>query len=126
DRAADREADEALDGRGGAQPLVDLLVARAAAEEDADDALAPGALPCLAGEHLRVGALVDALDLPDVDLDAEVLRLLDRAAHELRPQLRVVALLVAAERRQLLLGRRHEQLVEERAGGLTQTVRGAH
>src|SRR3954469_2368525 len=83
DRAPDREADEALDRRGGAPPLVDLPVAGAAPEHHLDDALAPGALAGLLGEHLGVGALVDALDLPDVGLDAVVLDVLDRAAHEL-------------------------------------------
>src|SRR4051794_18496766 len=39
DRAADGEPDEALHRRGGAQPLVDLVVARSTAEEHADDAL---------------------------------------------------------------------------------------
>src|SRR4051812_20353773 len=40
DRAADREADVALDRRAGAQPLLDLLGAGAAAEHDAHDVLA--------------------------------------------------------------------------------------
>src|SRR4051794_35279589 len=125
DRAADGEADEALDRRGRAQPLVDLLVAGAAPEQHADDALAPGALAGLLGQHLRVGALVDALDLPDVDLDAVVLALLDRAAHQLGAQLRVVAVLVAADGLQLVLGSRHQQLEEELAVVLVQPVRQA-
>ena len=69
DRAADREADEALDAGRLAQPVVDLLVAGAAAQQHALDVLAAVALAGLLGEHLRVLALVDALDLPDVDLD---------------------------------------------------------
>src|SRR3954451_9887820 len=125
DRAADGEADEALDRRGRAQPLVDLLVAGAAPEQHADDALAPGPLAGLLGQHLRVGALVDALDLPDVDLDAVVLALLDRAAHQLGAQLRVVAVLVAADGLQLVLGSRHQQLEEELAVVLVQPVRQA-
>src|SRR5829696_5640582 len=68
DRAADREADVALDGRAGAQPVVDLVVARAAPEHHAHDVLAAVARARLLGEHLAVGLLVHALDLPDVDL----------------------------------------------------------
>src|SRR5262245_32764236 len=40
DRAADREADHALDRRGLPQPVVDLVVAGAAAQQHRDDALA--------------------------------------------------------------------------------------
>ena len=70
----------------------------------------------------RSPRLVDALDLPDVGLDALVLDLLDRAAHQLRAQLGVVAVGVAADR--LELGRlgRHEQLEEELAVVLVQPV----
>src|SRR3569833_2894724 len=50
-----------------------LAAARAAAQEDALDVLAALALAGLLGQHLRVLAGVDALDLPDVDLAAEVL-----------------------------------------------------
>jgi hypothetical protein len=80
---ADREADEAVDRRAARSQLVDLLVARAAAEQHADDALAALALARLLAEHLASELLVDALDLPDVDLEAEVLAVRDRAAHEL-------------------------------------------
>src|SRR5215213_981944 len=73
DRAADREADEALHRRSRTQPLVDLLVRGSATEHDGDDLLAALALARLLDEHLAVGLLVDALDLPDVDLDARVL-----------------------------------------------------
>src|ERR687896_2401660 len=69
DRAPDREADEALDRRSLAQPVVDLLVGRAAPEQDADDALAALARARLLRERLGVLARVDALDLPDVDFD---------------------------------------------------------
>src|SRR4051812_13284109 len=41
DRAADREADVAVETGACAQPLVDLLVRRAAPEHDAGDAVAP-------------------------------------------------------------------------------------
>src|SRR3954469_19831436 len=75
DRAADREADVALHRRAGAQPLVDLVVAGAAAEHHAHDLFAAVPGTGLLGEHLAVGLLVDALDLPDVDLDPEVLDL---------------------------------------------------
>src|SRR3954452_7609830 len=125
DRAPDREADEALDRRGRAQPLVDLLVAGAASEQHADDALAPGALAGLLGEHLGVGALVDALDLPDVDLDAVVLDVLDRAAHERGSELSVVAVVVSAIGLELVLGPRNEELEEELAVVLVEPVRQA-
>ena len=80
--------------------MVDLVVVGAAAEHDADDAVA-AARAGLRDEHLAVGALVDALDLPDVDLDAGVLDLGDRAAHQLGAQLGVVAVGVAADGLQL-------------------------
>src|SRR2546423_15525741 len=41
DRAPDREADEALDGRGLLEPVVDLVGARTAPEQHADHAVAP-------------------------------------------------------------------------------------
>src|SRR3954464_4393854 len=123
DRAADREADVALHRRAGAQPLVDLVVAGAAAEHHADDVLAPPAAARLPGEHLAVGALVHALDLPDVHLDAELLDLLDRAPHQLRTQLGVVAVRVAAGLLQLLVGGGHQQLEEELAVVLVEPVR---
>src|SRR3954469_14588455 len=66
DRAADREADVALHGRARAQPVVDLLVARAAPEHHTDDIFASLARARLLGERLAVGLLVHALDLPDV------------------------------------------------------------
>src|SRR3954462_10588424 len=55
DRAADREPDVALHRRAGAQPLVDLAVARSAAEHDADHVVASLAAARLLGEHLAVG-----------------------------------------------------------------------
>ena len=69
----------------------------------------------LGDEHLAVGALVDALDLPDVDLDAGVLDLGDRAAHQLGAQLGVVAVGVAADRLELGVLGGHEQLEQELA-----------
>src|ERR1039458_413302 len=57
DRAPDREADEALDGSRRHEPLVDLLIARAAAEDHAGDAIAP-ARASLGDEHLAVRALL--------------------------------------------------------------------
>ena len=46
------------------------------AEHDAADAVAPAGAGLL-GDHLAVLAAVDALDLPDVGLDARVLELGD-------------------------------------------------
>src|SRR5262249_14879744 len=123
DRPADREADEALDRRGLLEPVVDLLVRRAAAEEHALDALAAVALARLRGEHLRVLARVDALDLPYVDLDALVLEVLDHAPHELGAQLGVVAVGIAADRLELVVLGGHEQLEEEEAVVGVQPVR---
>src|SRR3954447_9130270 len=122
DRAADREADVAVDLRARAQPLLDLLGRRAAAEHDAHDVLATPARARLPGEHLAVRRLVHALDLPDVDLDAEGLDLLDRAPHQLRPQLGVVAVRVAVDLLELLVGGRHQQLEEELAVVLVEPV----
>src|SRR5258705_7207211 len=64
DGAADGKADEALDRRRHAQPVLDLLVAGAAAQQHADDVLAARARARLAGKALGVLARVDALDLP--------------------------------------------------------------
>src|SRR5579884_1762163 len=97
DRPADREADVTVEAGAGAQPLVDLLVGCAAAEDDARHAVATLAADELRDLPARL-ALVDALDLPDVGLDAAVLQLEDRLHHQLRPQLGVVALLAAADR----------------------------
>src|SRR5260221_6006141 len=74
DRAPDREADVAVDGRRRAQPAVDLAVVGAPPEHHAGDAVA-AARAGLRDEHLAVGALVDTLDLPDVRLDSSVLDL---------------------------------------------------
>ena len=94
--------------------MVDLRVVGAAAEDDADDAVASAGAGLL-DEHLAVGALVDALDLPDVDLDAGVLDLGDRAPHQLGAQLGVVAVGVAADRLQLGVLGGDEQLEQELA-----------
>ena len=102
-------------GAAWVQPVVDLLVVGAAAEQHADHALAALAGAGLLGEHLGVRALVDALDLPDVHLDAGVLDLLDRAPHQLGAQLGVVAVGVAAHLLELRVLGRHEQLEEELA-----------
>src|SRR3954454_24113825 len=117
--APDREAHEALHRSGLGQPVVHLLVAGAAAEQHAHHAVA-AAYPGLLGQHLRVRALVHALDLPDVHLDAEVLDVLDRAAHQLGSQLGVVAVLVAADRGELAVGGGHPQLEEELAISLVE------
>src|SRR4051794_21172219 len=122
DRAADREAYEALHRRCHAQPLVDLLVRRAAAQQHRGDALAPLARAGLPDQHLRVVLRVDALDLPDVDLDPEVLDLLDRAPHQLRAELLVVAVLVTADRLELVVLGGHQQLEQELAVVLVQPV----
>ena len=60
----------------------------------------------LLGQHRGVIALVHAFDLPDVNLDPERLNLLDRPAHQLGPELGVVAVAVVAHGGQLLIGGR--------------------
>src|SRR3954451_10337799 len=69
DRATDREADVAVDLRARAQPLLDLLARRAAADHHTDDILTSLSCACLLHEHFTVVRLFDALDLPYVDLD---------------------------------------------------------
>ena len=71
DRAADGEPDVAVDRGPLAQPVIDLVVVGTATEDDADDAVAT-ACAALGRDPLAVGALVDALDLPDVRLDPGV------------------------------------------------------
>src|SRR6201999_2497431 len=122
DRAPDREADEALDARRRLKPLLDLRGRGSATQQHASDARTAGAGAGLLGEHLGVGTLVDALDLPDVDLAAEVLGVLDRSAHQLGPELGVIAVGVAADLRQLRVGRRDEQLEQELAVVLVQPI----
>src|SRR5918998_2420545 len=122
DRAADREAHVALDRRAGAQPAVDLLVVGPAAEDHAHDAVAvPGA--GLLDDRLAVLLAVEALDLPNVGLDARVLDVGDRRPHELGPQLEVVAALLARDHLELSLLGGHEQLEQELAPALVEPVR---
>src|SRR5262245_48012704 len=70
--ASDRESDEARDAGGGRQPLTDLLLVLAPAEDDAPDMLSATAAR---GGHdpLAVLPTVEPLDLPDVGLDAVTL-----------------------------------------------------
>src|SRR5579862_3549484 len=114
DRAPDRKADVPLDAGAGAQPLVDLRVGRAAPEHDARDAVAPFAANELCDLATRL-AIVDALDLPDVGLDARVLQLEDDLHHQLGAKLDVVTVLAPVDARELRLLRRHEQLEQELA-----------
>ncbi len=109
-------------GAAWREPVVDLGVVGAAAEHDAVDAVAAAAAR-LRDEHLAVRALFDALDLPDVDLDAGVLDLGDRAAHQLRAQLCVVAVGVAADVFQLGVLGGHEQLEQELAARVARASR---
>src|SRR5215208_2230150 len=122
DRAADREPDVAVHRGARAQPAINLLVARPTPEHHADDLVATLAGTRLLGEHLAVRLLVHALDLPDVDLDAELLAVLDRAPHQLGPQLGVVAVGVAAHLLHLLVRRRHEELEQEQAAVVVEPV----
>src|SRR5204862_6968199 len=91
---------------------VDLRIVGTAAQDHADDVLAT-ARPGLRDEHLAVGALFDSLDLPHVDIDAGVLDVGDRAAHELWAQLGLIALLVAADGLELPVLGGHPQLEEK-------------
>ncbi len=101
DGASDRKADEALNRCCLCEPVLDLLGGGAAAEQDAGDTLSPRAAAGLGGEHLGVGALIHAFDLPDVDLDPEVLDLGDRAPHQLGSQFGVVTLAATCNALQL-------------------------
>ncbi len=73
-------------------------------------------------DPLAVLLRVDALDLPDVRLDAGVLELDDRAPHQLGAQLGVVAVGVAADLLELASSAGHEQLEEELAVVLVEPV----
>ena len=86
--------------------MVDLLVGGAAAEYDARHAVAPAGAG-LFGEHRRVLARVDPFDLPDVHLDSSVLTRLDHAAHQFRAQLGVIAVGVAVDLGELIVGCGH-------------------
>src|SRR5664280_1296148 len=119
--APDGEADISVNRRGGVQPGIDLGVVGATAEHHAGDALT-AARTCLGDQHLAVGALVHALDLPDVGLDARVLDLGDRAAHQLGAQLGVIAVVVPADRLELGVLGGHQQLEQELAVVLLEPV----
>src|SRR5664279_453752 len=121
DGAPDGEADISVNRRGGVQPRIDLGVVGATAEHHAGDALT-AARTCLGDQHLAVGALVHALDLPDVGLDARVLDLGDRAAHQLGAQLGVIAVVVPADRLELGVLGGHQQLEQELAVVLLEPV----
>src|SRR4030095_16906389 len=79
--AADREADEAADAGCRRQPLAHLRLVLAPAEDNAADAVPPAAAR-RSHDLLAVLATVEPLDLPDVRLDAGILELADRPAHE--------------------------------------------
>ena len=111
-RSPDGETDKAGNRGGDAQPLDHLLFVLAAAEHDAADLLAAFAAGGL-DQCQAVFAAVEPLDLPDVGLDAGVLQLVDRAAHQVGTQLQVVGLLVAADLGQLRRLGRNEQLEHE-------------
>src|SRR5262245_33793513 len=111
--AADRKPDEARDSGCGRQPLADLLLVLAPAEDDAADAVSPAAARG-DDDPLAVLTTVEPLDLPDVRFDPGVLELADRPDHEAWPHLQIVGLL-APERLKLRLLRRHQQLEHEPA-----------
>ena len=95
--ATNRKADEAPDcGRRG-QPFAHLPVVLAAAQDDAADVVT--AAPAGDGhDPFAILTPIEALDLPDVDLDLRVLQLFDRPEHQLRAHLQVVDVLVPAWR----------------------------
>src|SRR5581483_5956251 len=105
-----------------AQPLVDLVVGRAAAEHDARDVVAPLAPHELRDLVARL-SVVDALDLPDVRLDARVLQLQDRLEHQLRANLAVVTVVAAADALELRWLCRDEELEQELPVALVQPLR---
>src|SRR5262249_50857673 len=82
-RPSDRESDEAGDAGGRRQPRLDLRLVLAPPEHDATDAGAAGS-PGRRDHGLAVLRTVEALDLPDVRLDARVLQLVDRVDHVAR------------------------------------------
>ena len=81
DRAADREADVALEAGAGAQPFVDLRVRGTTAEHDARHVVA-AAVPDEVRDRVARVAVVDALDLPDVGLHPARAELEDRIHHQ--------------------------------------------
>ena len=76
-RPADRKTDEAMDTRRDVEPAHHRLLVRPAAEDDAADrraAVAPRRFDGL----LAILATIEPLDLPDIRLDAGVLKRADR------------------------------------------------
>ena len=96
-------------------------IARAAI--DSGDDVVATARARLLGDADAVLAPVEALDLPDVRLDAGVLQLAHGPDDELGPQLGVVARAAAADPRELRRLGRHEQLEQEPATAAAQPVR---
>src|SRR5262249_10272583 len=95
-RPSDGESDETGDARRGRQPGLDLCLVLAPPENDATDAVAAGS-PCRGDHGLAVVRAVEALDLPDVGLDAGVLELVDGVDHVARPPRPVVRPLVTVQ-----------------------------
>src|SRR5262245_56557062 len=86
DRSANGKADEARYDCGHRQPLMDLFLILAPAEDDAANVAA--AIPPGNGHNLlAVLTAIEPLDFPDIWLDASILKLLDHLHHKTRTQL---------------------------------------
>src|SRR5437879_5013271 len=121
DGPADGEPDVAGHAGAGPQPVLHRLIVRAAAQHDTGHAVAPAGAG-LRRDSLAVLAFVEPFDLPDVGLDPAVVELRDGPAHQVRTDLLVVAVAVATDARELLVGGRHEELEQEPPVALVQPV----
>jgi hypothetical protein len=112
DGPADRETLVSGHASSGPQPGIDRRVVGAATEHDAADPVAPPD-PALRHDLRAPDRIVDALDLPNVGLDARLLQLGDGEAHQVGPHLGVVAPGVPPDALELVRFCRHQQLEQE-------------
>ena len=96
DRAADREADVPVDAGACPQPIFDTFDGCATAEDETSDSIS-SVTAGGASDRATGIAIVYPLDLPEARLDARILQRLDRALHQLRPQLRVIAVATSVD-----------------------------
>src|SRR5580692_1912241 len=111
-RAPDCEADKARNAGGDREPFANLLVVLAAPKHDAAHPLSPTG-PSRGHDPRAIFAPIEALDLPDIRLDAGRLQLLDGDDHQPWPEFGVVSGRIALHPLELIWLRGHQQFEHE-------------